>query len=129
MRLGSLIRLQQHRRGHHPRRHRWASQRRALEQIGEILIAKQRITVLGQQPIHAALHQLIAHQQQHVIESALPILTPQRHTPIFSAHPTNPVQARRNRAAKSAASWVVDRTRRRAASRLPNGCSPVLSDA
>jgi hypothetical protein len=54
----------------------------------------RRITVLGQQPIQAALHQLIAHQQQHVIESALPILTP-RHTPIFSAHPTNPVQARR----------------------------------
>jgi hypothetical protein len=98
MRLGSLIGLQQHHRGHHPRRHRRASQRRALEQIGEILIAKQRITVLGQQPIHAALHQLIAHQQQHVIESALPILTPQRHTPIFSVHPTNPVQARRNRA-------------------------------
>jgi hypothetical protein len=69
--------------------------------------------VLGQQPINAALHQLIAHQQQHVIESALPILTPQRHTPILSAHPTNPVQARRNRATKSAASWVVDRTRRR----------------
>jgi hypothetical protein len=84
--------------------------------------------VLGQQPIQAALHQLIAHQQQHVIESALPILTP-RHTPIFSAHPTNPVQARRNRATKSAASWVVDRTRRRAASRLPDGCSPVLTDA
>jgi hypothetical protein len=41
---------------------------------------------------------LIAHQQQHVIESAMPILTPQRHTPILSAHPTNPVQARRNRA-------------------------------
>jgi len=58
----------------------------------------QRITVLGQQPIHAALHQLIAHQQHHVIESALPILTPPRHTPIFSAHPTNPVHPRRNRA-------------------------------
>jgi hypothetical protein len=38
-------------------------------------------------------------------------------------HPTNPVQARRNRATKSAASWVVDRTRRGAASRLPDGCS------
>jgi hypothetical protein len=83
----------------------------------------------AQQPIHAALHQSIAHQQQHVIESALPILTPQRHTPIFSAHPTNPVQARRNRATKSAASWVVDRTCRRAASRLADGCSPVLTDA
>ena len=45
------IGLQQHHRGHHPRRHRRASQRRALEQIGEILIAKQRITVLGQRPI------------------------------------------------------------------------------
>ena len=39
--------------------------------------------MLGQQPIQAALHQSIAHQQQHVIESALPILTPQRHTPIL----------------------------------------------
>jgi hypothetical protein len=42
----------------------------------------QRVTVLGQQPIHAALHQSITHQQQHVIESALPIVTP-RHTPIL----------------------------------------------
>ena len=50
----------------------------------------RRITVLGQQPIQAALEQLIAHQQQHVIESALPILTPQRHTPILSAHPNQP---------------------------------------
>ena len=46
--------------------------------------------MLGQQPIQAALEQLIAHQQQHVIESALPILTPQRHTPILSAHPNQP---------------------------------------
>ena len=29
----------------------------------------------------------------------------------------------------TAASWVVDRARRRAASRLPDGCSPVLTDA
>jgi transposase len=34
--------------------------------------------VLGQQPIHAALHQLIAHPRQHVLESSLPLLTPQR---------------------------------------------------
>jgi hypothetical protein len=81
----------------------------------------RRIAVLGQQPIQAALYQVIAHQQQHVIESALPILTP-RHTPI-SVHLTNPVQARRKRATKSAVSWVVDRARRRAASRLPDGCS------
>jgi hypothetical protein len=66
--------------------------------------------------------QSITHQQQHVIESALPILTP-RHTPILSVHPTNPVQARRNRATKSAASWMVDRVRRRPGSRLPDGCS------
>jgi hypothetical protein len=38
-------------------------------------------------------------------------------------HPTNPVQARRNRATKSAPSWVVDGTRRRAASWLADGCS------
>jgi hypothetical protein len=60
--------------------------------------------VVGQQPIHAALHQLIAHQQHHVIESALPILTPQGHVPILVAHPTNPAQARRNHATKSAPS-------------------------
>ena len=71
----SLVGLQQHHRGHHPRRHRRASQRRAFEQVGEVLIAEQRITVLGQQPKYAALHQLITHQQHHVIESALPILT------------------------------------------------------
>jgi SAM-dependent methyltransferase len=39
---------------------------------------------------------LIAHQQHHIIESDLPILTPQSHTPIFSAHPRQPAQARRN---------------------------------
>jgi hypothetical protein len=33
---------------------------------------EQRTAVLGQQPIHAALGQLITHQQHHVIESALP---------------------------------------------------------
>ena len=35
--------------------------------------------------IDTALRQLIAHQQHHVIESALPILTSQRHTPILAA--------------------------------------------
>jgi len=47
---------------------------------------------------------LIAHQQHHVIESALPILTPQGHVPILVTHPTNPAQARRNHATKSAPS-------------------------
>ena len=35
-----LIGLQQHHRGHHPRRYRRTSQRRAFEQMGEALMAK-----------------------------------------------------------------------------------------
>src|SRR5262249_13770158 len=47
---------------------------------------EQRPTMLGQQPIDTALRQLITYQQQHIIKSALPILTPQSHTPILAAH-------------------------------------------
>jgi hypothetical protein len=71
----SLVGLQQHHRGHHPRRHGRTPQRRALEQIGEILVAEQHSAMLSQQPIDTALGQLITHQQQHVIESALPGFT------------------------------------------------------
>ena len=42
--------------------------------------------MLSQQPIDTALRQLIAHQQHRVIESALPVFTSQRHTPILQAH-------------------------------------------
>ena len=42
--------------------------------------------------MHAALDQLIADEQDYVIESALPILTPQGHVPILVAYPTNPAR-------------------------------------
>ena len=83
----SRIGLQQQHRGHHPRRHRRAAQHRALKQVGEILLAEQRTTMLSQQPIDTAYRQLITHQQHRVIESALPVFTSQRHTPILQAHP------------------------------------------
>jgi hypothetical protein len=50
---------------------------------------------------------------------------------LCNSHWLVPVRAWEARVAptKSAASWLVDRTRRRAASRLAEGCSPVLTDA
>jgi hypothetical protein len=75
--------LQQHHRRDHPRRHRWAPQTRTREQIREIVITKQPITVLGQQPIHTARLQFLTQQQRRVIEPCLPIRPPNRHNMIF----------------------------------------------
>ena len=90
-----LIGLQQHHRGHHPGRYRRAPQRRAFEQINEILITEQRRTMHREQPIHTALGEPIIDQQHHVIEPDLPILTSQSHPTIFTDQPTKPARARR----------------------------------
>jgi hypothetical protein len=42
-------------------------------------VTEQRITMPGQQPIDAALGQLITQQQPRIIKAALPLRTPQRH--------------------------------------------------
>ena len=87
-----------------PGRHSRAAQYRTREQIGEVLIAEQRSAVLGQQPIDTAPGQLITYQQHHVIETALPILTSQSHTPILSVHPHQTRSATPKPATKSAPS-------------------------
>jgi hypothetical protein len=59
-----------------------------LNKSGEILVAEQRSTVLGQQPIDTALGQLLTHQQHRVIESALPVSHPN------ATHRSSPRQIR-----------------------------------
>ena len=80
-----LERLQQHRRGHHPRRDRGAAPRRVGIQIGEVVVTEQAVTLVGQQPVNRPLPQPVTQQHPRTLELFLNHRNTQRHRPsLFS---------------------------------------------
>lgn len=63
--------LQKRHRGQHPGRHRRATERRALVEVGEVVVAEQPVASIGQEPVERSLPEPVPENLPRVLESFL----------------------------------------------------------